>query len=207
MTMRDPPSGDDPRCSSSRAARRPSSPSRTPFIGAVSRPRARPPLLPPRQPTAHQTAGRLLGRGVGRPAPLLGVLRSPVPAPVSHPSCQTTRIGHHSTLTEPWGSWTLTRPACWSARSSGTCAPPTDPNNGVHLPARRPPGPQVPARPGQDLRSRLPGRPGGPHGGPGHMLDTLHLPRPTSRSSRQSVRWAVGNSVPALLHHWGRALA
>src|SRR4029450_12690552 len=26
---------------------------------------------------------------------------SPVPVSASHPSCQTTRIGHHGTLTEP----------------------------------------------------------------------------------------------------------
>src|SRR5215218_1866931 len=27
---------------------------------------------------------------------------SPVPVPVSRSSCQTTRTGHHGTLTEPW---------------------------------------------------------------------------------------------------------
>ena len=32
---------------------------------------------------------------------------SPVPVPVSRSSCQTTRTGHHGTLTEPW-AW-LTR--------------------------------------------------------------------------------------------------
>jgi hypothetical protein len=36
---------------------------------------------------------------------------SPAPVPVSHPSCQTTRIGHHGTLTGPWPPEYVVNPA------------------------------------------------------------------------------------------------
>jgi hypothetical protein len=58
---------------------------------------------------------------------------SPVPVPVSRSACQTTRIGHHGTLTEPWPSpWRYTpdcRPAFAIANRCHFERAPHEPNH------------------------------------------------------------------------------
>jgi hypothetical protein len=44
-----------------------------------------------------------------------------VPVPASRASCQTTRIGHHGTLTEPWGSGTSSIGGRLRLGPSGVC--------------------------------------------------------------------------------------
>lgn len=69
--------------------------------GAVSRTRCSPTPSPTR--ATHTTSERLAdhwAKVLGGP-PRYSESFGLVPAPISHPSCQTTRIGHHGTLTEP----------------------------------------------------------------------------------------------------------